>query len=300
MQGHQVRVADGRGAHADNTPSSRASSSAHISRCSRVHRRDWRALPLERRTGRSKPPRARAQRPYRARRPCRRVARTTCPSAASDRRRAHRHRLRRMTPASVRQQIQPAAIHAPQRKSMNGTSTHEPSLPRRFASPPDMPARWDDVELDFDAAAQRIIDAHKTDGAARDLPITDLKTWAIAPLDGQFSLVPLARHHDPKPLRANAFCEPDVAHRRACRLHSQAAGAVAARDDQLLALGAQRERRDASPAWRPSRGGRLGSIRTARSRGASFMRPRCARSVRSARCTCACAASRQGSSTTCG
>lgn len=68
-----------------------------------------------------------------------------------------------------------------------------------------MPAQWSDVELDFDAAAQRIIDAHNSDGDARDLPITDLKTWAIAPMGGQFSLVPLARHHEPKPIRANAF-----------------------------------------------------------------------------------------------
>ena len=88
---------------------------------------------------------------------------------------------------------------------MNGTSTHEHSLPAPLRVASDMPARWDDVELDFDAAAQRIIDAHKSDGTARDLPITDLKTWAIAPLDGQFSLVPLARHHDPKPLRSSAF-----------------------------------------------------------------------------------------------
>jgi len=68
-----------------------------------------------------------------------------------------------------------------------------------------MRAEWVDVETDFDTAAQRIIDAHQSDGAARDLPITDLKTWAIAPLDGQFSLVPLARHHEPKPLRSSAF-----------------------------------------------------------------------------------------------
>ncbi len=68
-----------------------------------------------------------------------------------------------------------------------------------------MPATWDNVELDFDGAAERIIQAHKKDGPARDLPITDLRTWAIAPINGQFSLVPLARHHEPKALRAGAF-----------------------------------------------------------------------------------------------
>ena len=89
---------------------------------------------------------------------------------------------------------------------MNGTShLQNTTLPPPLGVAPDMRARWDDVELDFDTAAERIIDAHKSDGTARDLPITDLKTWAIAPLEGQFSLVPLARHHEPKPLRANAF-----------------------------------------------------------------------------------------------
>jgi hypothetical protein len=68
-----------------------------------------------------------------------------------------------------------------------------------------MRAHWDDVELAFDEAAERIIAAHAADGDAADLPIIDLRTWAIAPKDGQFSLVPLARHHAPKPLRNNAF-----------------------------------------------------------------------------------------------
>src|SRR4051794_19792554 len=88
---------------------------------------------------------------------------------------------------------------------MNGTSTHEPHLPPPLRTASDMPARWDDVELDFETAAQSIIDAHAADGTARDLPIADLKTWAIAPLDGTFSLAPLARHHAPKALRGNAF-----------------------------------------------------------------------------------------------
>jgi hypothetical protein len=68
-----------------------------------------------------------------------------------------------------------------------------------------MRSHWDDVELSFDQAAERIVAAHAADGHAADLPVTDLKTWAIAPLDGRFSLVPLASHHEPKPLRNNAF-----------------------------------------------------------------------------------------------
>jgi hypothetical protein len=68
-----------------------------------------------------------------------------------------------------------------------------------------MPPLWADVELDFDTAAERIIQAHKADGFTRDLPITDLKTWVVAPHEGQFALAPLTRHHPPKPLRSNGF-----------------------------------------------------------------------------------------------
>jgi hypothetical protein len=88
---------------------------------------------------------------------------------------------------------------------MNGTNLQTSTLPLPLRTAPDMPAHWENVELGFDEAAQIVIDAHKHDGTSHDLPISDLKTWAIAPLDGRFSLVPLARHHQPKPLRANAF-----------------------------------------------------------------------------------------------
>jgi|HubBroStandDraft_1064217.scaffolds.fasta_scaffold02006_3 uncharacterized protein DUF932 len=89
---------------------------------------------------------------------------------------------------------------------MNGTSILGGStLPPPLRTAADMRPHWDDVELSFDEAAERIIAAHAADGHAADLPITDLKTWAVAPLDGQFALVPLARHHQPKPLRNNAF-----------------------------------------------------------------------------------------------
>jgi hypothetical protein len=88
----------------------------------------------------------------------------------------------------------------------NGTSIIGGStLPPPLRTAPDMRQHWDDVELSFDQAAERIIAAHAADGTAADLPVTDLKTWAVAPLDGQFALVPLARHHEPKPLRNNGF-----------------------------------------------------------------------------------------------
>ncbi|MBI2393707.1 MAG: DUF932 domain-containing protein [Deltaproteobacteria bacterium] len=79
------------------------------------------------------------------------------------------------------------------------------ALPPPLVLAADMPSRWNDDELDFDSAADRIVRAHERDGDHRDLPISDLKTWAVVPHEGQFALAPLARHHGPKPLRANAF-----------------------------------------------------------------------------------------------
>ena len=90
---------------------------------------------------------------------------------------------------------------------MNGTNiSASSSLPPPLRIAADMASSWrEDKELDFDTAAERIIQAHRTDGDAHDLPVVDLKTWAVAPYNGEFALVPLARHHDPKPLRQNAF-----------------------------------------------------------------------------------------------
>lgn len=79
------------------------------------------------------------------------------------------------------------------------------SLPAPLRTAPDMNSNWSEVELDFDAAAERIVQAHAEDGEHRDLPLTNLNTWAVAPHEGKFALVPLARHHSPKPLRAAAF-----------------------------------------------------------------------------------------------
>jgi hypothetical protein len=87
----------------------------------------------------------------------------------------------------------------------NGAAGIGSSLPAPLRTASDMPSAWADVELDFDAAAERIVRAHADDGAHRDLSITDLRTWAVAPQGGTFALVPLARHHHPKPLRAAAF-----------------------------------------------------------------------------------------------
>lgn len=70
---------------------------------------------------------------------------------------------------------------------------------------PDMNPSWRDTDVDFDTAAERLVQAHKNDGEARDLPILDLRTWGVVPHGDTMALAPLARHHEPMPLRANGY-----------------------------------------------------------------------------------------------
>jgi hypothetical protein len=70
---------------------------------------------------------------------------------------------------------------------------------------PDMPAHWHDVDLPFDVAAERLVKAHETDGLARDLPVMDLRTWAIREKGGQFALGPVSGRLEPLALRSTAF-----------------------------------------------------------------------------------------------
>jgi len=89
---------------------------------------------------------------------------------------------------------------------MQAASTFAPpQLPPPLRTSSDMPSTWTDGDLDFDTAAQKIVQAHEWDGDHRDLPVGDLKTWAVSARNGRFALVPLARHHEPRPLRASAF-----------------------------------------------------------------------------------------------
>jgi uncharacterized protein DUF932 len=82
---------------------------------------------------------------------------------------------------------------------------HPRTLAPSLQVAPDMLSTWSNVELDFDTAAERLVRAHEGDGAPRDLPITNLTTWVVAPAEGKLALAPLARHHPPMPLRANGF-----------------------------------------------------------------------------------------------
>lgn len=87
----------------------------------------------------------------------------------------------------------------------NQSAVTVPALPPPLGTALDMSSAWIDVDLDFDEAADQIIEAHHRDGDARDLPILDLRTWGVVPVDGRFGLAPLAKHHPPLPLRATAF-----------------------------------------------------------------------------------------------
>jgi hypothetical protein len=68
-----------------------------------------------------------------------------------------------------------------------------------------MTSAWYDGDMTFDMAADRIVQAHDQDGDAHDLPVLDLRSWGIVPLESRFGLAPLAQHHPPRPLRATAF-----------------------------------------------------------------------------------------------
>lgn len=83
----------------------------------------------------------------------------------------------------------------------NGTR----SMPSPLGVLPDMAPSWRNLAVDYDVAAHTIVEAHAKDGQADDVPVLDLRTWGVVPLDGKFGLAPLARHHAPMPMRATAF-----------------------------------------------------------------------------------------------
>ena len=84
---------------------------------------------------------------------------------------------------------------------MNDRVNSTLGLPAPLRPAPDMPAAWQDVDLDFDAAAERFVQRHKSDGVARDLPVMDMRVWGIAPQGERFALKPIAGHEPPRSLR---------------------------------------------------------------------------------------------------
>jgi len=73
------------------------------------------------------------------------------------------------------------------------------SLPPPLRTAPDMPARWDDVELGFDDAAERLVQAHQRDGQHEDLPIADLR-----PLLDSYGIVRMGTAATPYEPEANS------------------------------------------------------------------------------------------------
>lgn len=89
--------------------------------------------------------------------------------------------------------------------NIDNSSQRLKALPPPLSVAADLRSTWRDVEVDFDAAAEAVIAAHVRDGTHEDKLLADLRLWAIAPHNGQFALTPLARDHEPFPLRANGF-----------------------------------------------------------------------------------------------
>lgn len=78
-------------------------------------------------------------------------------------------------------------------------------LPDPLRTAPDMAGAFLDGDFSFDDAAEKIVAAHRWDGAHRDLPIVDLRTWAVTGREGRLALRPLAKHHEALVLRTSAF-----------------------------------------------------------------------------------------------
>lgn len=82
---------------------------------------------------------------------------------------------------------------------------HSHVLPPPLKPARDMLATWTDVELDFDTAAERLVQAHLADGDARDLRLESLKDWAVAEIDGELGLRPLFAGNEAMKLRSSAL-----------------------------------------------------------------------------------------------
>lgn len=71
---------------------------------------------------------------------------------------------------------------------------------------PDMKPLWRSTEeLPFDEAAEILVRAHESDGAAVDRPLLDLRTWVVCSNSGEFALSPLGGSGERLPLRSTAL-----------------------------------------------------------------------------------------------
>ena len=83
--------------------------------------------------------------------------------------------------------------------------TQAAGFPPPLEVSPDMAGHWNATDTDFDSAADLLVKAHRADGESRDLPVLDLRTWAVKAEDHHFALRPLADHQPVRRLRNNAF-----------------------------------------------------------------------------------------------
>lgn len=88
---------------------------------------------------------------------------------------------------------------------MNDRLSSVLGLPAPLRPASDMPALWRDVDLDFDRAAEQFVERHQSDGVVRDLPVMDLRTWAVTGVGDRFGMKPLIGHEPPRPLRSTAL-----------------------------------------------------------------------------------------------
>jgi hypothetical protein len=95
--------------------------------------------------------------------------------------------------------------HGAESTTMNDRVPSALGLPAPLRPAPDMSARWQDVDLDFDTAAEQFVKRHQTDGSPREFPVMDLRLWGVTANDERFALKPLSNHEPPRPLRSAAF-----------------------------------------------------------------------------------------------
>jgi hypothetical protein len=70
----------------------------------------------------------------------------------------------------------------------------------------DMPSVWTTSDSGFDDAAELFVTRHREDGAIRDIPLADIRTWAVTARGENLALQPIGRRQEPLALRAGGLC----------------------------------------------------------------------------------------------